>query len=221
MSFSSLSNFEGPDTFAFIACVGAGFIAGSSLSQSPSTSLYITVLVSYHLFLVWLVFFSGTNFSFVDDATNKTGIALPFLQTLLTHAACLAIILSPVATAVHRLDQIHAAQSGTGSHPDGYVVYQVVKAICGAMGGLAIFERRWLFSAEHSAHHASPAPSPSDTMPAATADDVREWHAYLAQRRPGTPPAGASLKAEYEQWLQARHSARGGEAPAISNPARP
>jgi hypothetical protein len=209
MSLSSFSNFEGPDMVAFLVCEGIGFFAATFAPQDSGASLYVTVLVAYHLFLAWLVFVSGTSFSFEGDAQKKAAISLPVGQTLLTHAACLAVILGSVATAVHKLALLNPVHPGpddvTAPNPHGYVIYQVAKAICGAMAAFAIFERRWLFSAEPSAQPAKVMEAaPSPVLQAATAEDTRAWHEHLAQQRPGLRTPGSSLKSEYEQWLLAR-----------------
>jgi len=216
MSLSSFSNFEGPDVLAFIVCAGVGYFAGSFAPQGSGASLFITTLIAYHLFLVWLLFVSGTSFSDDGEARKEAALALPIGQTLLTHAACLAIILGSVATAAHKLAQFTATPADPlAPHPDGYIVYQAAKAICGAMAGLAIFERRWLFSAEPTMQVAAPIEAPvSQVLRASTADDMRDWQQHLAQMKPGSRPMGSSLKAEYEQWLLQRQQASGapGEA---------
>jgi hypothetical protein len=220
LSLSSFTLFEGPDIAAFFVCAGIGFFAGSFAPSGSGASLYVTVLVAYHLFLAWLVFLSSTSFSYGDGAQKKAAISLPIGHTLLTHAACLAVILGSVATAAHKLSLPATAQHGAADpNPQGYIIYQVAKAICGAMAGLAIFERRWLFSAEPTMQPATPAEAPpSPVLQAATADDMREWQQHLAQQKPGSRRPGSSLKAEYEQWLLARQQAR--QSGAIPDPKR-
>ena len=211
MSLSSFSNFEGPDLAAFLVCAAIGFFAGCFAPHDSAASLYITVLVAYHLFLAWLIFLSGTSFSEGGDAQKAAAISLPIGQTLLTHAACLAVILGTVATAAHKLALMNAPHDDSAMpNTQGYVMYQVAKAICGAMAGFALFERRWLFSAEPSVRPAATVieTGPSPVLEAATADDAREWHQYLAQQKPGSRPVGSSVKAEYERWLLARQQAR-------------
>ena len=207
MSLTSFVNFEGPDFLAFIGCAAAGVFAGSFAPSVSGISLYVTVLVSYHFFLAWLVFFSNTSFTFTGGARKDAGIALRLSQTLLTHTACLAVILCTLATALQKLAQLHAAVDDPGADAD--IVYQVTKVICGAMAGLAIFERRWLFSAEPSAQPAALGEaSLSPGLEAATADDLRDWHIYLKKAKPGSRRPGASLKTEYERWLLARQRSR-------------
>jgi hypothetical protein len=206
MSLSSFSNFEGPDVLAFIVCAGIGYFAGSFAPQGSGASLFITTLIAYHLFLAWLLFLSGTSFSYEGDARKEAALALPLGQTLLTHAACLAIILGAVATAAHKLAQMNAVPvEAFAPRPEGYIIYQAAKAICGAMAGLAIFERRWLFSAEPTMQPASRVEAlPSPVLQASTADDMRDWQQHLAQMKPGSRPMGSSLKTEYEKWLLQR-----------------
>ena len=212
MSYSAFYSFEGPDFAAFAAAVLIGYFAGTFARIGSAASLYITVLISYHLFLAWLVFFSSNSLG--DDTRKQAGIALPTGQTLLTHAACLAVILGPVATAVHALPHYSQA-SDTMTMADLAAIrlkFRVAEAVCGLAAGLAIYERRWLFSAEGTKFPAHPRDVPaaaaSPVLQAASGTDFEEWQRYLAQQKPGTRKPGTSLKEEYEQWLRARQQNR-------------
>lgn len=84
------------------------------------------------------------------------------------------------------------------------------QAFCGSMAGLALFERKWLFRNEAPVVAAKPVPVPvAPIVLQATADDFQAWQQHLAQQKKGPRPLGTSIKAEYEEWLLARHQARG------------
>jgi len=97
----------------FLICSGIGYVLGHYLPE-PWAS-YVSILVSYHLFLGWLVI----------TAEHEGGLALPVLPTVLTHAACLALLIG--------------LAMGRRSVP-----------VLGLVGifvpGLAPFESDWLFS---------------------------------------------------------------------------
>src|ERR1035441_10714543 len=64
----------------FLICSGIGYLLGTYLPDPWSA--YVSILVSYHLFLFWLVI----------TADHETGFSMPVLSTILTHAACLALL---------------------------------------------------------------------------------------------------------------------------------
>ena len=212
MGLSTFANFEGPDIFAFVVCVVLGYCIGT-LMPVGAPAIYTTVLVSYHSFLAWLIF--------LRTGDKKAGVSLPIGQTILTHAACLAVILAPIITAIthHSIplpgdvpadstDFIAARMNSMAKQREAYHLFQ---ALCSTMAGLAIFERKWLFSSEKDEPLRPQQPAPAvaaPNLPSATADEAAEWHRYLATRKPGATAPGVSLKAEYEQWLRARRKSQ-------------
>jgi hypothetical protein len=81
MGLAAFLNLEGPDIAAFFAATILGYVAGA-IVPAGSWSIYVSILVSYHLFLGWLVF----------SAEQKTGASLPIASTIVTHLACLAVV---------------------------------------------------------------------------------------------------------------------------------
>jgi hypothetical protein len=166
-------NLEGPDIAAFFAATLLGYLAGAVV-PAGSWSVYVSILVSYHLFLAWLVF----------STEQKTGASLPIASTVVTHLACLAIII-PL---------------GMGRrHIPFFTIFRY------GIASLAIFERGWLFSGKMG----EPEPKREETPIApviitATAEDFQEWQRHLARQKPGSRKPGSSRKTEYEQWLIAR-----------------
>jgi hypothetical protein len=181
MGLISFLNLEGPDIAAFFAATLLGYLAGT-IVPAGSWSIYVSILVSYHLFLAWLVV----------STEQKTRASLPIASTILTHLACLTIII-PI---------------GIGRH---YVPFFGVFRY--AIASLAIFERGWLFSGKSVFEpNREEAPIPA-VVATSTADDFQEWQRYLAQQKKGARKFGSSLKTEYEQWLLARAQNRPTEPP--------
>ncbi len=81
-------NLEGRDVVAFVFAGLLGFAAGR-LMPPGAWALYTSILVSYHLFLGWLVMTS-----------DRKGVSLPVVSTFVTHLAFLALIL-PIGIARH------------------------------------------------------------------------------------------------------------------------
>jgi hypothetical protein len=171
MGLAAFLNLEGPDIAAFVAATLLGYLAGAIVPGS--WSIYVSTLVAYHIFLAWLVF----------STEQKTGASLPIASTIVTHLACLAVVI-PL---------------GMGRR---YIPFFGIFRY--AIAALAIFERGWLFGGQIGEEpKLEEAPIPAVVV-SATADDFQEWQRHLAQQKPGSRKPGTSLKAEYEQWLLAR-----------------
>lgn len=174
-----------------INCGAAIIDGGMSDLLFGKNSLWLPILiitVAYHVILVVLVI----------EADHKTGLSLSIPETIITHLACLAILLflGTAARYVPLLD---------------YIRY--------AMPALAPFERDWLFKARSKTKEknlsiskekaAQKAAAVAAAVAAtATVDDYEEWLHYLAQ--PNRPPRkpGVSVQDEYKQWLLARAKSR-------------
>ena len=211
MGISSFSSFEGSDLFAFVVCGGIGYFVGT-LAPDGAPSIYASILVAYHLFLAWLIFGKTANY---EQGDRQAGLSLPLRHTLLTHTACVVVILAPVSIALHSMASLAASHPNVSNPFDPTAAnlaeektehtLRLIKGVCCSMAGLAVFERRWLFNSESPQKpKPEPLPSPASTL-RATGNDSAEWHTYLAANRQSFPP-GASIKAEYEKWLLARRN---------------
>lgn len=177
----------------FLICSGIGYLLGQYLPE-PWAS-YVSILVSYHLFLGWLVI----------TADHEPGFSMPVLSTVLTHAACLAIL---IGLAMGRR----------------YVPFLSLVRLF--VPGLAPFECNWLFAggavkkkateaATDTAVVAETPAAPANEVPIAstaaavpeadyTADEHTEWIRYLKGPRRAFRKPGVSVEEEYGQWRAAR-----------------
>jgi hypothetical protein len=171
---SGFLKLEGEDFAAFLISAGIGYAVGS-LIKDLDWSVYASILVSYHLFLAWLVM----------NSSGKSGLSLSIPITVLTHASCMIVALGPAVVSNHASPVFSVFRYG--------------------IAAMALFERNWLFSAEQSkpateeAHAEAPAPPARPT-----AEDELAWLEYLAKRRPGTTKPGVTIRQEHEDWLRAR-----------------
>jgi hypothetical protein len=76
-------NLEGKDVVVFIFAGLLGYFAGS-LMPPGVWAVYTSILVSYHLFLAWLVL----------TAEHEVGISMPVVSTIATHLACMVVVLA-------------------------------------------------------------------------------------------------------------------------------
>ena len=183
----------------FLACSGIGYVLGHYLPE-PWAS-YVSILVSYHLFLAWLVI----------TAEHEGGLSLPVLPTVLTHAACLALLIGLA------MGRRQAPILGLAS------IF---------VPGLAPFESNWLFGGGRPKKNADPKAAgdlqgsrndaiaqdriSSDGVREATSDELGEaeaeytandhtaWLRYLAHPRRAFRKPGLTVAQEFKLWQAAR-----------------
>jgi hypothetical protein len=170
--------------------IGLGLLLSRIL---PDTALatFTYILVSYHLVLAFKVF----------TADKKAGMSLPLGQTILTHLACLGLLIG-LAVARHQIPFF------------GIIRYFIP--------GLAPFEASWLFNGEkkkveasseataftQSASETAAAPVAASLYSTSTGDDYEEFRLHLSSgKRPFRKP-GISIREEYELWLAHRAKTR-------------
>ena len=170
----------------FLVCSALGFLAGQCVPAGAWSS-FVSILVSYHLFLAWLVI----------SAEHKTGLSLPIGSTILTHLACVSLVVV----------------LGMGRNVIPF--FGLIRIFIPA---LAPFECTWLFSANTAKLaeekkkeipvSAEEKAAIASAIATATGDDQEAWLHYLAHRDPRLQKRGLSVKEEYEQWLVARVKSR-------------
>jgi hypothetical protein len=186
---------EVPDVAAYIISDIIGSIVYLFLRQTTGLALEVSILLSFHLFLAWLVITSHRN-----------GLSLSIISTILTHLACLAAVFfcSSALSEVSRLGHSIPIYAFLIIRPIRYIL-----DLC--IPGLAVFERAWLFSESKSkpevpvtAKSAAIAADREAAAAAATREDYEAWLAYVARRNPSSVKLGMTLKDEYEEWMVAR-----------------
>ena len=153
-----------------------GYLAGHSF-LTGDWAVFVSILVSYHLFLGFLVL----------TAEHKAGFSLPVGATILTHSACLAIIVC----------------LGIGGR---YIPFFSLISLF--VPALAPFECNWLFSTGKTEKVVKAAAPVNTAFAEANREDYAEWMNFVAKQKPPFPRPGSTLPAEYEQWLNARNKGR-------------
>jgi hypothetical protein len=141
---------------------------------------YDYILISYNLFLIWLVV----------KAERVERISLPIGLTLTTHAVSLVLI----------------APIGLG---DGVIPYFEYLRFCVPTLAYIEQKWLLTLGAKKQQKPTASIPV-SKVMEDATADDHEAWLHYLSTRDPRLQRPGMSIKDEYEKWLAARAGKRGG-----------
>ena len=157
---------------AFLLSTVIGFLIGHYLMPGAA-GVYVSMLVSYHLFLAFLVII----------ADHEKGLSLSVGLTILTHLACLAVL---VGVAI-----------GRQHIPFFFLLKFFIPA-------LAPFEAQWLFSGgrKKKAQAAiKPEPIP---LPEGTADDYEEFLRYLSQKERKFRKPGLSVREEHVLWTEDR-----------------
>lgn len=181
----------------FLICSGVGYLLGHYLPDPWAA--YVSILVSYHLFLGWLLI----------TADHEAGFSFPILSTVVTHLACLALLIG----------------LAMGQR---YVPFLGLVRIF--VPGLAPFECNWLFSGGRKKKDSAEVPVNSQTAASGTAtgaaaasatpepeytfDDHDEWQRYLVKPNRRFRKAGLPIGEEFKQW----HAARAQSRAAASEP---
>jgi hypothetical protein len=181
MGLAAWLDLEGRDVAAFMVAGLLGFVAGH-LVPPGWWAVYTSILVSYHLFLAWLVL----------SADQGSGVSLPIVSTIATHLAFMALVVA-LGLARHVTPLF------------GFFRYGIAALAIFERGWLFGGKAK-----PPNEQIAEVVPSTSPIL-AGTADDYREWELHLAQQKPGSRTMGTSLKAEYEQWLLTRAKSRAGD----------
>jgi hypothetical protein len=159
-------------TAAFLLSTVIGFLIGHYLLPG-ATGVFVSMLLSYHLFLAFLVII----------ADHEKGLSLPVGSTILTHLACLAVL---VGVAI-----------GRQHIPFFFLLKFFVPA-------LAPFEAEWLFSGGRKKKvPAATKPEPIP-MPEGIADDYEEFLRYLSQKNRSFSKPGRSVREEHVLWTADR-----------------
>ena len=194
----------------FIICSLIGFVIGNYLLTGAAAA-YASVLISYHLYLVFLILLPQKEEKGVVE--KQKGLALPIGQTIVTHAAFLALVVGLPYLRHH------------------IPFFGILKLFIPA---LAPFEVKWLFNKEKKmkafgeSQEKAPAEikmkkgetfSIDDLINTATADDHEIFLAYLRQPNRAFRKPGLSIREEYGYWLVDRAKNRAAPAAATATTA--
>ena len=165
-----------------ILCSLVGYLLAHFIPDG-AMAIYAPMMISYHLFLAFLVV----------TAVQDKGISLSIPSTVLTHIACLALLVV-FAEAREYIPYFWIIRFFTPS--------------------IALFEATWLFGGKgKKGQVALDASGPAG----GTAEDYEDFIQYLRQNeRPFSKP-GQSVKEEFKTWLahRAKHPAiHSGQWPA-------
>ncbi len=187
------------------------FIVLKHLLPDTALATFAYILITYHVVLAFKVF----------TGNKQLGLSLPLWQTLLTHAACVGLLVG----------------LGLGRHTIPF--FGIIRYF---LPGLAPFEAEWLFSGGRLKANenpdeariqaaiegkASPQPSAASAQSASSAPSLYmnssgdEYNEFLELMRQGKRPyrkPGLSVAQEYERWLAARAKSHPA-APANAEPA--
>jgi hypothetical protein len=178
------------DVAAFVISSILGGIAGFLFLPNASLFSLVSGMVTYHLFLAWLVF----------EQDREGLLTLSAATTVLYHLACIAVVYA-IHWIIGALSSSFLVFLLPGRDGVVYVLGMLVPA-------LAIFERSWLFSGKGIRRSKPTVVAADSAVYTATTDDYIEWQRLLASgHRPPTRP-GITLKDQYEQWAAARAQAR-------------
>jgi hypothetical protein len=186
------------------------------------------MLISYHLFLGWLVI----------TAEHEPGFSLPVVSTIFTHICCLVVILC-VPTVRHIVPFFSVIRIGvtyiavferdwlfkSGKKATGSEAGPVLNVHADAIAALApvgaVRESEPFAPLVQSTPVAEWAPVQQPVVTRVepvsggvaepgvnTAADHEEWLRHLTNRKPGDLKRGLSIKDEYAQWMAARAKAR-------------
>jgi hypothetical protein len=188
------------DVGAYLICNILGLLVFFWLMPNIYLATMVSVFLSFHLFLAWLVI----------SADHETGFSLPLVSSIVTHIAFLVV--------VYLCSALLLALPGAMRVLPIYLWFflRPIRIILGfGAPGMAIYERYWLFSGGATkkevpltAEQAAVAAETAAVADAATANDYDEWLQHVKRQKPPFPKPGSSLKAEYERWLLARAKAR-------------
>jgi hypothetical protein len=157
-----------------ILCTLVGYML-SRFFPDGVLAIYGPMMISYHLFLAFLVV----------TAVQDKGMSLPIASTVLTHLACLTLL---VVFAEAR----------------AYIPYFWI--IRFFTPNIALFETSWLFSGKGKKHEAALESGPAS---GGSPDDYEEFIQYLRQNeRPFSQP-GRSVNEEFKLWLAHRAKHQG------------
>ena len=163
---------------AFIICSLLGYFAGT-LFPIGLWAIMVSIIVAYHLFLVWLVF----------TANQKRGLSFSIPETILTHVACVALVV--------------LLGLGRNLIPFFWLIRFCIPALAPFESNWLFSGDP--YKKKEMKERDIPVTAP---VIECTGDDYEAWLHHLAHRDPRTQKRGSSLRTEYAEFIAARASSR-------------
>ncbi len=205
----------------FLALFFASLIGWLVVRQMPAGdwAVYVYVLISFHLFLGWLVI----------TAEKETGFSLPILSTIFTHLAFVGLVLAlgklghvlPVWRLVrYAIAAIAVFERGwlfSGATKKGDLLMASIAAPAAQpLPATAQATAQQVYIKPPPTYAPAPVsqPSPSSAAPApkpaaaSASDDHSAWLRDRATKDPTQRKLGMSVRDEYEQWMKERAARR-------------
>jgi hypothetical protein len=180
------------DMIAFLVSAFITYLVSAVLPQGPWT-IYVFILLFYHMFLAWLVF----------DPEREKIYSVPILPAILMHVTAVALIVG-FLMARNSIPFFIVLRFGVAS------LAAVERKMISSWG----VKRT---EAPVSAKAAAVSAAAAVEIDSLTGEEYEEWLTYLRKRDPKSVKAGTTVKDEFQQWLLARAQARA----AISSNANP
>lgn len=171
--------------FAFVVCSLIGYLLAHYL-PAGAWSAYAPILISYHLYLAFLVL----------TAEHNAGFSMPVFSTILTHSAFLALL---IGLAVGR------------NYVPFFGLIRIFIPALAPFESMWLFSGGMPQKEVPQKTAAVPAPVSTNQIPVSappeaeyTADEHTAWMRYLATPRRAFRKPGLSVADEFKQWQAAR-----------------
>jgi hypothetical protein len=195
------------DRGIYLVCSLVGYLV--SLATKPAIwGPYAAMLVTYHFFLVSLLYLSEKKSS--RSYSLPVTIAAHLGSIVLLVAVRLAVVTAVLSALQSEPPETYAQGSYLGSRAVRVLMFL-------AIYGLVSLERKWLFAGVREKKLAdltdweptmveiySKLPSDGAPLVAATGTDHLEWTEYCARRKSKFYDPRKSPAEDFEQWLRAR-----------------
>jgi len=177
---------------AFLICSLVGYLIARFMPPG-ALGLYVSMLVSYHLYLGWLVI----------SAEHEAGFSLPILSTVFTHLCCLGVLLS-LPSLRHVIPYFSFLRFGVT-----YLAAYECQWLFRSHSARKEPENPEPSVAQDAVKTTDPAPMPVVRLVTVGGDDDHEaWLKHLARRTPATMRRGLSVKEEHDEFMRARAKGR-------------
>ena len=177
---------------AFLICSLVGYLIARFMPPG-ALGLYLSMLVSYHLYLGWLVI----------SAEHEAGFSLPILSTVFTHLCCLGVVLS-LPSLRHVIPYFSFLRFGVT-----YLAAYECQWLFRSHNAHKVLENQGPLVAQDVVKAIDHPPVPvAQLVTVGGDDDHAAWLKHLAKRTPATMRRGLSVKEEHDEFMRTRAKGR-------------